>query len=98
MRFTNNEQPPDQRKIEIEQRVRSLDWRNDPTLKKFGVQITPDMIALQGRILPSPRLTGGADMEGGNAFGPSSGKWDLRGYRLKTVSLSSYEANCRLPV
>ena len=47
--------------------------------------INPEMITLQGRILPSPRLAGGADMEGGNSFGPSSGKWDLRGYRLKTV-------------
>jgi len=63
-----------------------LDWRNDPTLKKFGMTINREMVSLQARVLASPRLSGGADMEGGSSFGPSSGKWDLRGYRLKAVS------------
>jgi hypothetical protein len=63
-----------------------LNWQNDATLKRFGINITPQMAAVPARILKHPLLSGGTDMGGGGIFEPRSGKWDLRGYRLKTVS------------
>jgi len=65
--------------------VRQLNYQADPTLKKFGMTIQPQMASVPARILPKPTLLGGSDMAGGASFSPESGKWDLRGYRLKSV-------------
>lgn len=78
--------PPDVRKKDIDFKVRALNWANDPTLKRFKMNIDPHMASIPARILPSPQLTGGSGMAGGSNFQPSSGKWDLRGYRLKNVT------------
>jgi hypothetical protein len=43
------------------------------------------MAAVPARILQHPRLSGGTAMSGGSTFEPKSGKWDLRGYKLKNV-------------
>lgn len=77
--------PPDVRKKDIDFKVRALNWANDPTLKRFKMSIDPQMTSIPARILPSPKLAGGSSMEGGAIFEPRSGKWDLRGYRLKNV-------------
>ena len=47
--------------------------------------INQQMTSVPARILQHPRLSGGTDMGGGGIFEPRSGKWDLRGYRLKRV-------------
>ena len=47
--------------------------------------ISQQMASVPARILQHPRLSGGTDMGGGGIFEPRSGKWDLRGYRLKKV-------------
>jgi Argonaute linker 2 domain len=73
---------------EIQKKVVSLHWENDKTLGNFKLEINPSMVSVPARILPSPKLSGGVDMGGGASFEPQSGKWDLRGYRLKTVFLS----------
>ena len=73
------------RKREIETKVRQLDYPSDPTLRRFGMTIQPHMSSVPARILPKPVLVGGNDMRGGAKFSPESGKWDLRGYRLKSV-------------
>jgi len=78
--------PPDVKKREIETKVRQLNYQADPTLKRFGMTIQPQMASVPARILPKPNLIGGSDMAGGAKFAPESGKWDLRGYRLKSVS------------
>jgi len=82
---------PDIRKKDIDFKAKSLDWQNAPTLKRFNMTIDPQMLSVPARVLKAPELLGGLDMAGGAKFAPSSGKWDLRGYRLKSVPLiSSY--------
>ena len=76
---------PDVRKRDIELKVRALNWQHDATLKRFKISIDSQMTPVPARILPTPKLSGGSDMRGGAHFEPRSGKWDLRGYRLKTV-------------
>ena len=85
--------PPDVRKKDIDFKVRSLNWANDPTLKRFKMNIDQRMVSISARILPSPQLAGGSGMEGGAIFEPLSGKWDLRGYRLKNVTPFKYSAD-----
>lgn len=80
-------EPPDLRKKEIDFKVRNMGWQNDPTLKRFGMSINPQMTSVPARILAHPKLSGAADMIGGATFEPTSGKWDLRGFRLKKVFL-----------
>jgi eukaryotic translation initiation factor 2C len=82
--------PPDARKKEIDFKVRNMGWQNDPTLKRFGMTIQTQMVSLPARILPHPKLAGASDMGGGAFFEPKSGKWDLRGYRLKNVYPTIY--------
>lgn len=84
---------PDVRKRDIDFKVRALNWANDPTLKRFKMNIDPHMTLIPARILPSPKLAGGSGMEGGAIFEPRSGKWDLRGYRLKNVSSFKHSYN-----
>jgi len=57
------------------------------------MQIEPQMSSIPARILPHPKLSGGLDMSGGATFEPKSGKWDLRGYRLKNVVPYSIRSN-----
>jgi len=78
-------QPPAVRKRDIEFKVRALNWPNDATLRRFQMSVDQQMAAVPARVLPHPRLVGGSDMRGGATFEPNSGKWDLRGYRLKNV-------------
>ena len=84
---------PDIRKTDIDFKVRTLNWANDPTLKRFKMNIDEHMTSIPARILPSPKLAGGSGMEGGAIFEPHSGKWDLRGYRLKKAIPFKYSAN-----
>ena len=76
---------PDIRKRDIDFKANSLDWPNAPTLNRYKISIDPQMSSVPARILKAPELSGGLDMNGGANFAPSSGKWDLRGYRLKSV-------------
>ena len=78
---------PDIRKKDIDFKAKSLNWQDDPTLKRFKISIDPQMSSVPARILKAPELLGGLDMTSGAKFSPSSGKWDLRGYRLKSVPL-----------
>lgn len=77
---------PDVRQRDIDFKVKSLNWQNDPTLKRYNMTINPNMTSIPARVLNDPKLSGGAGMEG---FSPKSGKWDLRGYRLKSVYIPS---------
>ena len=65
--------------------MRQLGYQNDPVLKNFNMTVSEQMASVPARILPAPTLLGGKDMEGGSTFGPQSGKWNLRGFRLKNV-------------
>ena len=88
---------PDVRKRDIEFKVRALNWQSDSTLKRFGMSIATQMSTVPARRLANPVLAGGRDMQGGSTFEPSSGKWDLRGYRLNSVSPLYYQSNYNSP-
>jgi eukaryotic translation initiation factor 2C len=87
---------PDLRKTDIIKKVQALNWSNDPALRKFNITANPKMAPIPARILAHPTLSGGADMDGGAAFEPASGKWDLRGYRLKQVCRGTNGDDCSL--
>jgi hypothetical protein len=78
---------PDIRKKDIDFKANSLNWPDAPALKRFKMSVEPQMASVPARVLKAPELLGGLDMAGGANFAPSSGKWDLRGYRLKSVPL-----------
>jgi hypothetical protein len=83
---TSNVQGPFDRKKDIDTKVLQLGYGNDPILKKFNLSVSTKMSEVKARILPAPKLRGGADMEGGPNFEPDRpGKWDLNGYRLQNV-------------
>lgn len=48
--------PPAERKRSIEQMVRLARFTEDPFLKNFGLQLSPQMLAIDGRILPTPGI------------------------------------------
>jgi hypothetical protein len=58
--------------------------------------VSNQMAAVPARILQHPRLSGGAAMSGGSTFEPKSGKWDLRGYKLKNVPTLTRLSNTSL--
>ena len=68
---------PGERRDEIISRTKELDWEQDPTLKHFGVDISPDMMTTKGRVLPSPVIALGNDARITSSFG----RWDFRGRR-----------------
>jgi eukaryotic translation initiation factor 2C len=74
---------PDQRWRHIEGTVRDH-VAGDATLAAFGVGVSANTKALQGRVLPAPDLEYG----GGARVKPAGGSWDLRSVRLLTPGRS----------
>ncbi|RLN81527.1 hypothetical protein BBO99_00003659, partial [Phytophthora kernoviae] len=78
IRFTCT--PPDQRKRSIEQKFREAGFNTDPTLKAFGLEVSPNMVETTGRQLPPPTM----EYSGGVRERPRDGTWDMRGKRFNT--------------
>lgn len=51
-----------------------LDWKNDPYLVNYGLNIDPNMLMTKARILPPPEVM----FKNGSAKPGFSGRWDLR--------------------
>ncbi|KXJ89453.1 piwi domain-containing protein [Microdochium bolleyi] len=69
---------PDQRKADIMNGVNQLNWQQDPVLKAFDIEVTPNMAVTQARLIQNPKITfGNAAIDPG-----MSGRWDLRGKKL----------------
>jgi eukaryotic translation initiation factor 2C len=75
---------PKERWVSVQQGVRLLNWANDPYLRHYGIQISPNAAKVQARVLPSPVVH----------FGPGSkeatikpadmiqGRWRLDGRKF----------------
>ena len=60
--------------------------------KEFGISVSPELVKLDGRLLPAPRLKLGSQDE---ALVPQNGSWDLRDKHLFTgTELSVWTVAC----
>ncbi|KAI1385411.1 Piwi-domain-containing protein [Hypoxylon trugodes] len=66
---------PHKRKADIVEGVTHLKWSQDPYLKAFGINISPDMTITDARLLRSPDIMFGNVKENPG----TNGRWDLRG-------------------
>jgi eukaryotic translation initiation factor 2C len=74
-------QRPPQRKTEIMEMVKNLDWAKDKYLNHFGIKIDSNMPLVKAKLLPNP-IVGYA---GNKTADPKmSGRWDLRGMKFVT--------------
>ena len=88
-------QPPAQRWKAIEHGLGMLDWRNDPFLKDYGVQIDTTRTTVDARLLPAPTVKYGT----GEAKPGTSGRWDLKNKKFlapNPVPLKSWSV-CIIP-
>ncbi|WPG97800.1 Hypothetical protein R9X50_00058100 [Acrodontium crateriforme] len=87
--------PPPERWQSIQHGIRILDWKNDPVLKHFGIEISATRASVDGRVLTAPKVQFGA----GEAKPGMSGRWDLKGKKFlvpNPAPLKSW-AVCILP-
>ncbi|ORY58755.1 Piwi domain-containing protein [Pseudomassariella vexata] len=69
---------PAARTADIARGVASLAWNTDPYFKEFGLNVSPNMIISNARLLPSPEV----HFAGSKVNPGVSGRWDLRGKRF----------------
>ncbi|KAK9467947.1 Piwi domain-containing protein [Lipomyces arxii] len=74
-------QKPNIRMQSIRDNVKSLDWEHDPVLRAYNMNIQPEMITTQGRILPNPTVQFGNGSKQA-AMVPQGGRWNLMGQKL----------------
>lgn len=67
---------PEQRKQTIQDGLDLLNWKNDKFLINYGLNIDPNMLKTEARILKPPEVLYGKNMTAAPGF---SGRWDLRG-------------------
>ncbi|KAL0638123.1 Protein argonaute [Maublancomyces gigas] len=78
-------QRPNVRAEQIKANVAQLDWKKDPLLKEYGMEIDTNMIKSDGRVMPVPKIAYGAGSTE-PVFAPRDGKWDLRGKKFVKIS------------
>ncbi|KAJ9620896.1 Protein argonaute [Taxawa tesnikishii (nom. ined.)] len=72
--------PPAQRWGSVEHGLRMLDWKNDPYLKNYGLQISTQKTTVKARLLQNPKV----QFANGSNDPRTSGRWDLKGKRFLT--------------
>ena len=81
--------PPAERWKAIDHGLNMLDWKNDPVLKTFGMQIDTNKTVVEGRLIVAPKVSFGV----GEAKPGTSGRWDLKGKKFlkpNTVPLKTW--------
>jgi eukaryotic translation initiation factor 2C len=103
-------QRPQDRLNQIKGNVGQLDWKKDPILREYGLEISPEMFKTTARILPVPTIEYGQGSQE-RTFRPVGGRWDLRGKKffdwgplqqkpgmgLKSWGVMVFESPQRLP-
>lgn len=74
-------QRPHDRLNLIKTNVGLLDWKKDPVLNQYGLEISPDMCKTTARVLPTPTIEYGENSQE-RSFKPIGGRWDLRGKKF----------------
>ncbi len=78
-------QRPPQRKAEIIEMVKNLEWDKDRYLAHFGIKINPNMPMVAAKLIPNPVV-----QFGNRTTDPKmTGRWDLRG--MKFVAANKQE-------
>ncbi len=66
---------PAERKKAIQVGLKMLDWKQDSYLQHYGLEISPDMLSSNARVLEPPNV----EYRNGSLAKPGfSGRWDLR--------------------
>nr|QKV26109.1 argonaute-1 [Pinctada fucata] len=92
---------PDREK-EINNLVKKANYNNDPYLRTFGISVNSQMMDLQGRVLPHPKLQYGGRQTKAQAL-PNQGVWDMRGkqfwhgieIRIWAIACFAPQRSCR---
>ena len=67
--------PCDVRKREVLKSVQAASFNSDPVLQDFGIQVSPEMTSVPGRVLAPPTVQYRRDAK----VNPRKGEWDMRG-------------------
>lgn len=70
---------PAERKKAIQTGLDMLDWKNDPYLRNYGLEIEPTMLTTEARVLDPPIVQYSGDQTAKPGY---SGRWDLRGKKF----------------
>eukprot|EP00794_Sanderia_malayensis_P004420 gene4420-5010_t len=76
------------RKKEIQSIARKADFSNDPYVKYFGIQVKPDMTVFDGRVIDSPVLQYGNELQTNKAqeIKPRNGVWNLQDKAFRSTT------------
>lgn len=74
-------QRPQDRLNQMKGNVALLDWKKDPLLNEYGLEISPEMFKTTARVLPTPTIEYGQGSQE-RTFKPQGGRWDLRGKKF----------------
>ncbi|RCI01857.1 eukaryotic translation initiation factor 2C, 3 [Rhizopus stolonifer] len=74
-------QKPNVRANKINQGMNLLQYRENPYLKQFQMQVKPEMAVIKARVLPTPKVSYHATSQDA-IFAPQGGAWNLRGKRV----------------
>lgn len=76
--------PPSERWKAIEESVGMLDWKKDPYLKNYGLDISPNRIETKGRLLVTPDISfANGNIPGGKA---GLGRWRIDGMKFTVAN------------
>lgn len=67
------------REREINRLMLQADFNNDPFVQDFGISVDENMVTVEGRVLPPPKLQYGGKINGRVQALPDKGVWDMRG-------------------
>ncbi|XP_071810856.1 protein argonaute-2-like isoform X3 [Apostichopus japonicus] len=75
---------PDREK-EINNLVKKAQFNSDRFVQEFGLAISTDMVQIEGRVLPVPKIQyGGKSLQNKFQAVPQQGVWDMRGKQFHT--------------
>ncbi|XP_038052098.1 protein argonaute-2-like isoform X1 [Patiria miniata] len=86
------------REREINNLVHRAQFNNDPYVQEFSLNISTDMVRIEGRVLPAPKIQygGRVGQQSGRMLAvPTQGVWDMRGKQFHTgVKISTWAIAC----
>ncbi|KAI7870721.1 Piwi domain-containing protein [Spinellus fusiger] len=74
-------QKPNVRANKISQGLQLLQYKNNPYLQQFGLNVKPEMALINARVLPVPQISYHASSQEAT-FAPQGGAWNLRGKKV----------------
>src|SRR5947208_17154635 len=81
MKFTC--QPPHIRANNINQGLQILNYRQNEYLREFGLQVNNEMVSVQARVLPAPKIQYHPSSREATIT-PKDGSWNMRNKKVAT--------------